>query len=571
MSDKNKVTLSARADLAGLLDDLTKLQEKAAAISEEIKQAGKDTGESLDGQVKQTETFFNRMRDIGRRSADQLRRDFKSLLAINALQESLKLSNQFSGSIRETVQLSDAIRKLGATFGLTASQFSSFQSSMTRGLGQIGLSSETAANALNGLAETPVRGEANLIGYARTSGMLASFGGEKGREGDIAKGISRVIQARGGNPNDMGQVDSLAEDLRRVRIGTGKGPAETLKAMEDLFSSMAQDMRQKISSRGLTQLATTAMAAGPGSTKFLEEFLSKSPIQRMALEAQGFKGVFTDKGLDIDKFRSASKDVMGRIGGDPRMAASTLGISEEAAEGFVRLANSLDRVKEAQDRVNAATGNLESSYRESLGLGEAFRANINRIKRVFAEPLSAATQGISGLLGKASESDIGSGAVVAGGGVLAALLAGYGLRGVGKGLGGSILKGSAAEALTGEKTIPVYVTNAHEIGLAGGASSLLGGGKLLKGAGALAAGATSLGLAAGVGYFGGSYVGSQLEKTEFGDKMYDKLSDLLLAFAQSWTRGRQSGPIPETKVKVELNKRELKEAKAPSRGASIGP
>lgn len=568
------VQFSVRSSLGKIIKEMEELRDKAEDVSSSLKTVGQQTGESLNQQVKKTETFFGQLRSVGRRVADQLRGDFKALVSINALGDALKLSNQFRGSIAETINLSDAIRKLGTTFGIASKDFSSFQTKMVRGLGEIGMSSDVASRTLQGLADTPVRGDSALIGYSQKAGMLASVSREQGREGDIAKGIAKVLVARGGDANDLNQVASLAEDLRKVFNQTGKGPTETLRVMEDLFANMPKDLRKSISSSGLTNLAAASQLGGPNATKFLEEYLGKSPIARMAFEAQGGKGIFTEKGIDTEKFAKFAGSIMGRVGGDPRMAAQTLGLSDEAAEGFVRLAENLDKVKEAQDRMARSTGNLKDQYRASAGLGEAFKTNINKVKQLIAEPLSFISQKGSDVLSKSSESMVGAGAVVAGGGILAALLAGGALRGIGKGLGGSLAKGAAASAVTGKDVQPVYVVNASEIG-----GGMMGG--LVKGGGALSmlgkAGLVGGAAAAGVGL--GIGANKLLDKhtqgtTEEGfegnavERFFFKL-DRLMGGRLSGTQHLQETWDKNVKVKVELNKRDLKESKQPTRGSSF--
>lgn len=491
MSDP--VELSVRGSLQKVIDELGVIRDKAAETGEAFKETGKGVEDGLRNNTKRTETFFGNLRSISRRLADQMRGDFKSLLSVNALTDAMKLSNQFRQNVAETVQLSDAVRKLGTTFGIAGKNFASFQANLTKGLGELGLGSEVGVAALEGLSQTPVRGQANIIGYAQQAGMLASISRDQGKEGDIARSIARVIQARGGDVNDPQQAMALAESLRKVFVQTGQTPAQSLKAMEDIFRSMPEDMRKALTSNALTNLTAAGAVAGPDSVKFLEEYLSKSPIARMAFEAQGGKGIVTDKGIDINKFRTFAKDILGRVGGDPRLAAQTLGLSQEAAEGFVRLAENLDKVEDAQERVARTTGNINEQYRKSLGLGEAFKANLNRVKQSMAEPLSWASQKTTDLLGQASGSTAGSTAVVAGAGVAATLLAGMGLRGVGKGLGGiagTVARKEGAEELLGAKTVPVYVVNASEIG--GSFTDFLKGGAAAAGGTGAAAGGASL-------------------------------------------------------------------------------
>lgn len=485
------VEVSVRSALSKVIDELAEIREKAKDTGEAFRQTGNAVGEGMRDNVKRTETFLGQVRNLGRRVADQLRGDFKSLISVNALTDAMRISNQFRKNIDETVELNDTIRKLGATFGIANREFAGFQARMTRGLGEIGLGSEVAVSALKGLAETPVRGQANLLGYSQQAGMLASVGGERGKEGDIAQGLARVIQARGGDVNSADQVKALAESLRRVFVQTGQAPSQSLKAMEQIFKQMPEDLRRSLTSTALQNLTAASAVGGPNSTKFLEEYLGKSPIARLAFEAQGGKGIVGEQGIDVEKFQAFAKSILGRVGGDPRLAAQTLGLSEEAAEGFVRLSENLDKVKAAQNAVGRTTGDLNSQYRSSMGLGEAFAANINRVKKALATPLAAATQGASNLLSGTAQSDGGATAVALGAGAAATLLAGGALRGLGRGLGGiggTIARKEGAEELLGQKTVPVYVVNAGEIG--GG----LVGDLLSGGAGAAAAGGGAMGL-----------------------------------------------------------------------------
>jgi len=567
------VEIKVKSGLKSILDDLESLKVKAEEVAKALEETGEETSEAIKANTKETETFFGNLRTFGRRVSDQLKRDFKSLVSVESLGAGLKISSQFRDSVSETVQLSDVIRKLGPVFGMAERDFVSLQKTITDGLGEIGLSSDVASKTLAGLSQTQVRGPENLTAYSRTAGQLASASREQGSEGEIARGIAKVIQARGGEVNDKKQMEALAESLRRVFLATGQGPTKTLQDMEAIFAAMPTDLRKAISSSGLASLSAASAVAGPNATKFLEEYLGKSPVARMAFEAQGGKGVFTDQGLDIKKFQAFAQAITSRMGGDPRLAAQTLGLSEDAAEGFVRLAESLERVKEAQDRIKRTQGSLNESYRESLGLGESFRANINRIKSFLAEPLAMVTQGATDILSGASKSDAGAGAVVAGGGLLAALLTGGGLRGIGKGLLGTVAKGAAAEEITGQKTIPVYVTNAAEIGMGSAAGGLGGGMGLLGKAGAVGA----AGLA---GYTIGKAIEPAVSQfltenttdtTKEGfrgdivERLFFKL-DMLLG--GDTTSGFRQVPSAPQKVKVEFNTPLLKESKQPKRGAS---
>lgn len=571
MAEGNRTEVTVRSELLKIVEDLKKIAEAQQQVGEGFKKTGEEVGNSTTEQTKRVQTAMDRMRGFGRRVADQLKSDFRSMLSISALGESMKLTEQFRGSIRETISLSDTIRKLGGVFGVAKKDFADFQGKLTKGMGDIGLSSESAARALEGLSQSgaPVAGQASVGGYARTAGMLASTTRNQGRESDIARLIAQVIQARGGNVNDLKQIGAVAEDVRRVFNATGTGAEQTLNAMKSIFTNMSKDFRQKITTRGLANLAATATMAGPNSTKFLEEFLGKSPIARKAMEAQGFGGVISDKGLDVEKFREASKAVLGRIGMDPRKAAQTLGLSEEAAEGFLRLAESLDRVKAAQESVNSATGDLESQYRGSQTMGEAFRGSINRVKGLLSAPLGAVTQKGTDLLSEASQSDLGSAAVVGAGATAAALLAGFGLRGVGKGLGG-VAKGAAVEAATGRQVQPVYVVNASEIGSGGVGAAAGAMGMAGKAAGVLGKAGGVLG--AGVaGYEVGEALNSVIESKTQGvtqEGFQGNAIERLIFKLDQLVGGDAAKRVvaAEQKVRVELNPKELREAKRPGRG-----
>lgn len=574
------VELNVKSGLKKIVEELAQIRDQSDKVGDSLKKATADVAESINNRVKQTDRFLGSLRSLSGRVADQMRNDFKSLVSINAIGDSLRLSSQFRGSVQETFQLSDAIRKLGGVFKITGSEFTTLQTMMVRGLGEVGLSSDVATRSMEGLAgsNTPVSGKDSLVGYGKTSGELASITRQQGKEGDISKLIAQVIQSRGGDVNDMKQVAAVAEDVRRVFNSTGTGAAETLSSMKEIFTSMSKDFREKVTSRGLANLAAAATVGGPNSTKFLEEYLGKSPIARSAMDAQGMKGVISNKGIDVDKFRTVSKEILGRVGGDPRLAAKTLGLSEEAAEGFVRLSESLNAVKDAQDKIRDSAGDLDKQYKDTMGFGEGFRASINRVKALFASPLSAISQGGSDALAGASRSNGGAAAVVAGGGLLAALLAGVGLRGVGKGLGG--IAGGLGQA-AGGMGVPVRVMNWGEKDAmpnlpsgvrdieTGAAGAAAGGGKLATAGLAGLAAVAGLGAAKVVETVGQSGGLGEAARGIGADGLGDKLDSIEKAISEWGANllGLHSRPTPT--VRVEMNKRDLKEAKQPSRGASF--
>lgn len=590
MADNSNVVVKVKSSLQQLIDELDKIKGKANEVQEEFKNTGNGVTDNLGKNTKETEKFFSNLRGLSRRVGDQLRRDFKSLVSVNALADGIKLSNQFRGTIAETVQLSDKIRKLGTTFGIARQQFASFQSFLTKGLGEIGMSSDVAARALEGLSTTSVRGQGNLLAYSTTSGMLGSLAGEQGSEGQIARGLSDVILARGGNVNDQGQLNQVAEAVRRAYVTSGSKPTETLANMKALFAAMPQDMRKNLTSEGMANVATLSGVAGPGAIRFFEEYLSKSSIERMPIDMQGGAGIIGSGGINLQKLESFLDNIGGRIGQDPRMAMKTLGISEEAAEGLVRMKEQLGQMRAAAAAAAATTGDLANQYKNSRSMGEAFKANLSKVKALIADPLSSATDTVTGGLNSASESGAGAAAVVAGGGLLASILTGKALKGLGGGLLGSVAKGAAAEQFLGEKTVPVYVVNAAEIGGFGlgsnkmgtggiadktaGAASTLGVAGLLKGSIlALAGGALLKHIidtnVDSISLFKDAIDNANRDKLPDGIRAVDPNTGAKPIVTQSSSSAPSSFPTPPVRVIIETKETNLRaRTVGPSQGAS---
>jgi hypothetical protein len=506
----SQVEISVRSRLGNIIEDLRKIQKESTKVGDELQGSVKKIGNVHADQIRKTGDYLGMLRRMGAVTAKEIADDFKALLSLEGVASGLKLSEQFKHNVKATVELSDSVRRLGHVFDISKDRFAGFQSKLVRGLGDIGLSSESATRSLEGLAKTQVRGEENLLGYAKLAGQLAATAGDKEGEANIAQGMAETLTAQGINPNDLNAASALAEDLRRGFNATGASATEILSNMHTIFSSMSQDFRKSLSTRSLVSLAVAQQVAGPQSTKFLEEYLSKSPLARKAWEARGFGGVMGKNGLDVEKFRAGAKGIMGQYQGDPRLMAQTLGLSEEAAEGFVRLYESLDRVAEAQERVQKSNGSLEKQYKQSRSLSESFQASINKTKALIAEPLSWATQKGTEKIGEASETAGGAAAVTGGAAVLAALLTGGGLKGI-LGMARGAVKGSAYEAVTGDKVQNVNVINAAEIGAAAGG----GFAGILK----------SLGLVAAAGAAGYA-AGEAINETPAGKWLDDVFGDL---------------------------------------------
>lgn len=463
------VNVSVRSSLGKIIQDLEKIRAASDGVQNSFTKMGDDAAKNIRGNTKKTETYFGGIGRYGQRIADQLRRDFKSLFALNAVTDALKISNQFRGAIAQTVELSDEIRRLGPVFGIVSGRFVQFQTKMAQGLGEIGLASDVAARALQGLSETRVRGEDNLVNYAKNSGMLTSVGGEKGQEGAVARLLAGVTQARGGDVNDKATTDRLSESVRKVFNATGSSPTKILGDMQSLFEAMPDDLRKSIDDSAVADLATVSAAGGPGSTEFLKKYLSLSKTERIPYDAQGGGGMFGKKGFNVEAFRRFYQSITSRVGGDKTLGAKTLGLGDDEAKGFVRLGERLDDVNAAQERLRASTGDLGTQFDETRSFADAFSANIARISRLLSKPIAYATQvGTSAMVG-ASKSDAGAAAVTGGAAAVAAILAGIGLGGIfGKG-------GGPAGKILGQAALPVRVVNFNEMGIAGGAATAAGG------------------------------------------------------------------------------------------------
>ena len=531
----NTVELSVRSELIKIAEDLKTIAEQGNKTGEALEGFAEKTGKTTEKQIKKTETMLGKLRNMSSRVASSMADDFKALMSAAGISEGLKLGGMFRASIAETFALSDAIRKLSGVFGIAESRFVGFQSKLTKGLGEIGLSSEAAVNALRGLSETQVRGEEQLIEYSKLAGQLSSLGSVRGQEGRVAQGIAGVITAKGGDVQDVGQAQSVASDLRKAMVATGKSPTEILAGLEKIIEGMPEDFRKVISTKGLVNLGTAGAVAGPQSTKFLEEYIHKSSTARKALEARGFKGVFGEGGLNVQKFKGAAEKTFAAVPGDRRLAAQTLGLSEEAAEGFVRLYESLDKVDNAQKKMSQDNRTLESSYLAAMTAGESFAASLNKVKASLATPLAFATNTLTSGLQKAFQTtlddvidmlpesaakekikagkkkaegvipgvldkSLGATGVVAGAGILTTVLAGGGLKNLlqfGKSKATGIAERAAYEQISGAKVQDVYVVNASEIGQAasGGTTGTGAGmGALGKMFGVLGAGAAGYAL-----------------------------------------------------------------------------
>lgn len=560
-----EAVITVRSELSKIVEDLNKISKTAQMLSSTMQKGNEDVGKAVQDSTTATEKGLNKMRDVGRRVFDQLKSDLKTLAGVNALASGLRLNESFRGSIKDTVNLADNIRKIGGTLGIAKDRFTQFHQSMTKGLGDIGVGSQAASRALEGLATTSVRGEENVMGYAKSSSMLASISRDKGGEGRIAQGLAGTLQARGMNPNDAAARQALEKEVTKAVQATGKSASEILKSMQGMYESMDKGMRAKVGFHGMAQMASVATAGGPGATKAIEEYLKMSKIERMGMEAQGAGRLIGGNGqIDMKALQNFVKTVGSRIGGDPRKSLETAGFSSEAAEGLVRLAQNGDQAALNLKQLEEASDDMYQVFKDGRTIGEAWNASLDRVKSKVSGVISPALEALHKGLNAVAGSDVGAGLAVGGAGLLSAILMGGGMRAIGGGMLGSLAKGQAASAITGKEVQPVYVVNASEIGGMGAA------GGLMKGAGGAMGKAGMFGIAAAGGIAAGTALNKGInylaENTEAGKKadnyLQDKFNQLITAL----------GILPEivksrkSEVSVNLMHKDLKATTMPGRG-----
>ncbi len=516
--------VSVRSDLLKIAEDLKVIAQTAEQTGQSLGEATKKVASNVNDQTAVVTGGMNKIRNYAKDLAKQIGNDFKNLFSVNAVLGGLKLNEQFSGSIKQAVTLNDTIRNLSPVFGMTEEKAEKFKRTLVKGLSEIGVGSESAANALAGLAETNVRGDKNLSAYARTASELAGISRQKGQEGEIAKGLARVVTSQGGNPNDQKAMSNVADDVIRIRNATGKSATEALQTLEQLFSNANSELKKKLAGGGAVSLTAASLIGGQGSTDFLKRYLGMDKFSRAGMEAQGLGKLIGPSGeLNQQAFKSTISEAKGRGSGNAEFGLKTMGLSDEEAKGFLRLAEALEQNGAAIEKARKGVVDINDEYRKTMGLGDAFRANINRVKGGITSVLEAV--GAPDLINKgtnalseASQSDVGSAAVVGGGALLAAVLTSKGLGGIGGALGiGNTLMGEAKskaiEAATGEKVQKVEVINWPLGGIGGGAASAVGG--VLGTAAKFLGGASAVGGAGYAGYAAGGEINKVIdEKTQ---------------------------------------------------------
>lgn len=495
------VQVEVKSDLRKIIADLEALSAKADGVGEHLNRSGQDVEKNLARNTKDVETMLEHVRDLGRRMADQIRGYFADLAThtMHSLEDARKdlgLKKQFIDATKEAINFNSVLHKIGTTLGMNSNQIADFQQEATGAFSAIGMDADAAARALSGVAETQVRGKENILEVAKKGAELSEMSGQKGAEGETAKGLATVQQAAGRDPNNMKEVAALAEDVRHIYNNTGQKPTDTLNRMASLYGEMAPEAKKKITSEGMSKLSSVEAVVGPGFESLVKQ-LTAGHLQNLPLEAQGFGGIIGNKGVDFDKLKRV-EGIGNRIPGDRVASFQTTGMDKDAAKALVQLIDMAKLAKAAQDKsqkdIPGGAKSVEEQAHQSRGLGENFAATKNQIKGVIGKIEAPIIEGANKILGKASETKLGSAAVI-GGGFLAMTAAKFGVEHLAKSLskkskagGGGILndaadqvmaaeKAATVEQITGQKTMPVYVVNVAELATAiGSGGNGLGGG-----------------------------------------------------------------------------------------------
>jgi len=508
----NTVIITSRAELDDVIKALRQVEKAGVDVQESMADTGKAVENKLRDNTKKTQKFLEDLKDFARRAADEIRGSFEGLAKAGALKLGDRLGHELKTAVTGAQRLNDTLRRVGNTLGLTGADFVQFQTEVSKRMGALKLDTDAAANAFEGLGETQVRSKDALQDYAAAAGLLAGVGKERGQEGAIAKGIAGVITERGGDVNDRGQMQQVINSTLSTMQNTGKSATQALAEMKDFFHGQASDKYRAFEPKAYAGMAL-AEANSPGAMDFFKSYNNQSALGRLPAAAQGLGKAFGENGLNIDYLRKFLPGATGRIGFSKEDAMRTFGVDEAGAKGAVRLMQNLDKIEAAQKRAQKNRRTLGEAYDDSLGFGEAVQGGFNRVKGMAAEPLAKVTNGATDIAKKISNGDFSPlkehAGLLAGVGFLG--LAGglssasklFGKGGAGSALGSSLAAGAAAEAITGQKTIPVYVVNYSQIGgaMGGGIPGIGGGGassgKNFLGAASMMLGAVGVGLTAG--------------------------------------------------------------------------
>ena len=242
--------------------------------------------------------------------------------------------------------------------------------------------------------------------------------------------------------------------------------------MESMYQGMAPEKRQQMTPESMRGLMAVRKTVGPEIDALIRE-LTEGMLKRLPKEAQGLGKLIGKGGVDFDQLER-QRGLLGRIGFDKVASAQTAGFSEEAAQALVRLLERSQAAKEAQKRaMGEREGTMQEGVQQSRGLMDNLGSVKNWVTGTIGEYIAPVVDKANQVVGKAAQSTAGS-ALLMGGGFMAAAAGAFGLSKLGKAMGGKFggagnlaaagARAAALEQITGQKTVPVFVVNASEIG-----------------------------------------------------------------------------------------------------------
>lgn len=465
----NEVVISARVQLDDVMRALQQIQSKGKQTQDALAQASQDSGKKISQNAKLTQTNMEALRSYSRRIAEEIRGAFESMVQIKSLDALGKFGSKIKESVGGAVALGDSIRKLSIALGIAESDMVSFQTKLLDGFSKVGLGADEARNAIEGLAGTGVNSQDALVKYAVTSGQLAQISGEQGQEGAIAKGLAEAMRAAGKDVNNQADLDRFIKATQGA-MSSGQTATQATSGLADMYGGMSTDDR-KVSPQAYSDIAALTAALGPEVGKTLQEYMSKSKLDQLPQNAQGMGKFFTKEGIDVKGLSEYFGRAGGRVGFSQEAGLQTLGIGNVAGANL--LAQNGDKAAAAVARSRGFGLSVDQQQQQTMGLGDAAKGVYNKGTKFLNKPLSEATGFATDLVKSVASSESSSQAALLGGGLLAFAGAAGSLskvlkgKGMGKAAGGitsALAKGAAAELVTGQKTVPVYVVNADEIG-----------------------------------------------------------------------------------------------------------
>src|SRR5579863_6178398 len=99
--------ISVESELRKVIEDLDKIATASKNIGTQLEKETEKIGDKLQDQTSKTSKFMNDLGSLSGRVASRIKDDFKALLSLQAVQSSLALSNQFKGTITQSISLSD--------------------------------------------------------------------------------------------------------------------------------------------------------------------------------------------------------------------------------------------------------------------------------------------------------------------------------------------------------------------------------------------------------------------------------------------------------------------------------